>query len=126
MLMNPRSSRMTIGSTDLSDLSQELVRVRPDMREENHMRAVVCCHGARVDYYLKTLAQSRQFYFVIGFDLVGQENKEKLFIEFADKLNTVDPIILFFFLHSGETNWNSASTNLNLFDTFLFILIGHE
>ncbi|XP_011693439.1 PREDICTED: adenosine deaminase CECR1-like [Wasmannia auropunctata] len=83
---------------------------------------------ARVDYYLKTLVQIKKFYpdFVAGFDLVGQEDKGKPLIEFADKLNAVDPGIQFFF-HAGETNWNGASTDMNLFDAFLLNTkrIGH-
>lgn len=82
----------------------------------------------QIDYYLETLKQLKQLYpdFVVGFDLVGQEDKGKPLIEFADKLNTVDLNIKFFF-HSGETNWNGVSTDLNLLDALLLNTkrIGH-
>ncbi|XP_011880774.1 PREDICTED: adenosine deaminase CECR1-like [Vollenhovia emeryi] len=82
----------------------------------------------KMDYYLKTLTQIRQLYpdLVAGFDLVGQEDKGKPLTEFADKLNAVDPNVKYFF-HAGETNWNGASTDMNLFDAFLLNTkrIGH-
>lgn len=63
---------------------------------------------------------------MVGFDLVGQEDKGEALAKFADKLNAIDPGIQFFF-HAGETNWNGASTDLNLFDAFLLNTkrIGH-
>ncbi|KYN30163.1 Adenosine deaminase CECR1 [Trachymyrmex cornetzi] len=83
---------------------------------------------SKFDYYLKTLTQLKQRLpdFIAGFDLVGQEDKGKPLIEFADKLKSVDPSIPFFF-HSGETNWNGESTDLNLFDAILLNTkrIGH-
>ncbi|KYN05424.1 Adenosine deaminase CECR1 [Cyphomyrmex costatus] len=82
----------------------------------------------RLDYYLKTLTQLKQRFpdFIVGFDLVGQEDKGKPLIEFADKLKSVDPSIPFFF-HSGETNWNGESTDLNLLDAVMLNTkrIGH-
>lgn len=64
--------------------------------------------------------------FVIGFDLVGQEDKGEPLVKFADQLNSVDPKINFFF-HAGETNWNGISTDLNLLDALLLNTkrIGH-
>ncbi|KAG5343220.1 ADA2 deaminase, partial [Acromyrmex heyeri] len=82
----------------------------------------------KFDYYLDTLAQLKQHLpeFIAGFDLVGQEDKGKPLTEFSDKLKSVDPSIPFFF-HSGETNWNGESTDLNLFDAVLLNTkrIGH-
>lgn len=81
-----------------------------------------------MDYYLETMMQLKRIHpeFVAGFDLVGQEDKGKPLIEFANKLNSVDPEIRFFF-HAGETNWNGESTDLNLLDAFLLNTkrIGH-
>lgn len=83
---------------------------------------------SKFDFYLKTLEQLKQRLpdFIAGFDLVGQEDKGKPLIKFADKLKSVDPSIPFFF-HSGETNWNGESTDLNLFDAILLNTkrIGH-
>lgn len=64
--------------------------------------------------------------FVIGFDLVGQEDKGEPLIKFADQLNNVNLNIKFFF-HAGETNWNGISTDSNLFDALLLNTkrIGH-
>lgn len=74
------------------------------------------------------MAKLKQLFpdFVAGFDLVGQEDKGRPLIEFADKLNTASPGIQFFF-HAGETNWNGQPTDLNLFDAFLLNTkrIGH-
>ncbi|KYN36297.1 Adenosine deaminase CECR1 [Trachymyrmex septentrionalis] len=82
----------------------------------------------KFDWYLKTLALLKQHLpdFIAGFDLVGQEDKGKPLTEFADKLKSIDPSIPFFF-HSGETNWNGESTDLNLFDAVLLNTkrIGH-
>ncbi|XP_012530424.1 adenosine deaminase 2 [Monomorium pharaonis] len=82
----------------------------------------------QMDYYLNTMTQLKYFYpdSIAGFDLVSQEDRGKPLVEFADKLNAVDPKIQFFF-HSGETNWNGVSTDLNLFDAFLLNTkrIGH-
>ncbi|XP_070150821.1 adenosine deaminase 2 [Polyergus mexicanus] len=82
----------------------------------------------KLDEYLKTLVQLTEFYpnFVIGFDLVGQEDKGEPLIKFVDKLNAVNPKIKFFF-HAGETNWNGVSTDFNLFDALLLNTkrIGH-
>jgi hypothetical protein len=81
-----------------------------------------------VDHHLETMAQLKRIYpeFVVGFDLVGQEDKGKPLIELVDKLNAVDPNIRFFF-HAGETNWNGEWTDLNLFDALLLKTkrIGH-
>ncbi|EFN85554.1 adenosine deaminase 2 [Harpegnathos saltator] len=82
----------------------------------------------QVDNYLEIMAQLRKRYpnFVVGFDLVGQEDKGQPLIAFADKLNSVDPQIQFFF-HAGETNWNGWSTDMNILDAFLLNTrrIGH-
>lgn len=50
--------------------------------------------------------------FVIGFDLVGQEDRGRPLIDFADQILTLPPTIKFFF-HAGETNW-SGQTDDNL------------
>ncbi|XP_029176102.1 adenosine deaminase 2-like [Nylanderia fulva] len=85
-------------------------------------------NDTRVDEYLNTLMQLTKSYpnFVIGFDLVGQEDKGQPLIKFADKLNAISTKIKFFF-HAGETNWNGLSTDLNLFDALLLNTkrIGH-
>ena len=64
--------------------------------------------------------------FMIGFDLVGQEDKGEPLSVFADKLLTLNGSIPFFF-HAGETNWNGMSTDLNLIDAILLntTRIGH-
>lgn len=81
-----------------------------------------------IDYYLKTMMQLKKAYpdFVAGFDLVGQEDKGLPLTAFANKLNSANTQIEFFF-HAGETKWNGQSTDLNLFDAFLLNTkrIGH-
>lgn len=65
--------------------------------------------------YLKILLRLRKKYpnFVVGFDLVGQEDRGQPLKEFAHDLLTLPSDINFFF-HSGETNWNGMSTDENL------------
>ncbi|XP_014480254.1 PREDICTED: adenosine deaminase CECR1-like isoform X2 [Dinoponera quadriceps] len=84
--------------------------------------------AGQLDNYLEIMAQLRKDYpdFVAGFDLVGQEDKGQPLTTFADKLNSADPQIQFFF-HAGETNWNGLSTDMNILDAFLLNTkrIGH-
>jgi adenosine deaminase CECR1 len=63
---------------------------------------------------------------VIGFDLVGQEDKGRPLKEFAEKLLTLGKETHFFF-HAGETNWNGQETDQNLFDAIVLNTkrIGH-
>ncbi|XP_017856626.1 PREDICTED: adenosine deaminase CECR1 [Drosophila arizonae] len=56
--------------------------------------------------------------FVIGFDLVGQEDKGKPLYEQLAVLKELPPNTNLF-LHAGETNWFSASTDINLLDALL-------
>ncbi|XP_034486059.1 adenosine deaminase 2 [Drosophila innubila] len=64
--------------------------------------------------------------FVIGFDLVGQEDKGKPLYEQLSVLKDLPPNSRLF-LHAGETNWYSASTDINLLDALLLnaTRIGH-
>lgn len=62
--------------------------------------------------------------FVIGFDLVGQEDLGRPLIDFADQILTLPPTIKFFF-HAGETNWGGQTDdNLvsNDFKSSLFLV----
>uniref|UniRef100_D3TQW4 Adenosine deaminase n=1 Tax=Glossina morsitans morsitans TaxID=37546 RepID=D3TQW4_GLOMM len=63
---------------------------------------------------------------VIGFDLVGQEDKGRPLIDFIEIFKEIPDTIKFFF-HAGETNWYGTSTDLNLFDAVLLntTRIGH-
>jgi len=110
-------------------MCDRFVKDHPDFIGVKLIYAPVRAVDARtVDHYLETMTQLKRIYpeFVIGFDLVGQEDKGKPLIEFVDKLNAVDPNIQFFF-HAGETNWNGETTDLNLLDAFLLKTkrIGH-
>ncbi|KAL7726878.1 hypothetical protein ACLKA6_000894 [Drosophila palustris] len=64
--------------------------------------------------------------FVIGFDLVGQEDKGKPLFEHLSVLKDL-PNDTRLFLHAGESNWYSASTDINLLDALLLnaTRIGH-
>jgi len=55
--------------------------------------------------------------FVIGFDLVGQEDLGKPLIDFADLLLGQNKIPYYF--HAGETNWQGEETDINLVDAVL-------
>ena len=54
--------------------------------------------------------------FVVGFDLVGQEDLGRPLVDFADLL--LDQKIPYFF-HAGETNWQGQPTDTNLADAIL-------
>lgn len=56
--------------------------------------------------------------FVIGFDLVGQEDNGKPLSEHVDKLKNISQNGRFFF-HAGETNWFSTDADANLIDAIL-------
>ncbi|XP_058123325.1 adenosine deaminase 2-A-like [Anopheles ziemanni] len=56
--------------------------------------------------------------YVVGFDLVGQEDLGRPLVDFADMLLTLPPSLNFVF-HAGETNWHGMATDENLFDAIL-------
>lgn len=72
---------------------------------------------------LKILSELRLKYgnFVVGFDLVGQEDEGRPLKDFAHKLLQLPPDINFFF-HAGETNWNGMSTDENLVKRLNFLV----
>ncbi|CAL1685808.1 unnamed protein product [Lasius platythorax] len=113
----------------LKNITDRFVRDHPDFLGVKLIYAPSrSVNETKVDEYLKTLEQLMELYpnFVIGFDLVWQEDKGEPLIKFADKLNAVSTKIKFFF-HAGETNWNGLSTDLNLLDALLLNTkrIGH-
>ncbi|XP_058798446.1 adenosine deaminase 2-like [Phymastichus coffea] len=63
---------------------------------------------------------------VVGFDLVGQEDKGHPLLEFANELQELSNITSFYF-HAGETNWYGTSSDYNLYDAILLNTkrIGH-
>ncbi|XP_014211256.1 adenosine deaminase 2-like [Copidosoma floridanum] len=64
--------------------------------------------------------------FIAGFDLVGQEDKGKPLVEFAEGLRSIGNDVQLFF-HSGKTNWYGTSVDENLVDAVLLNTkrIGH-
>lgn len=56
--------------------------------------------------------------FVVGFDIVSQEDAGRPLIDFAEPLLNLPNDISFYF-HAGETNWNGMSTDENLIDAVL-------
>ncbi|RZC33971.1 A deaminase domain containing protein [Asbolus verrucosus] len=77
-----------------------------------------------IEEYLKFQEQFPEL--IAGFDLVGQEDLGEPLFEFADQFLAIANQTKFFF-HAGETNWNGASTDLNLIDAVLLnsSRIGH-
>lgn len=55
---------------------------------------------------------------VVGFDLVGQEDKGPPLIHFARELMTLGERTNFYF-HAGETNWYGQPSDENLIDAIL-------
>ncbi|XP_030371027.1 adenosine deaminase 2-like [Scaptodrosophila lebanonensis] len=78
----------------------------------------------RIQYFRQLHQQFPNF--VVGFDLVGQEDKGKPLYSFLPALQDLPPTARFFF-HAGETNWFGASTDINLLDALLLntTRIGH-
>ncbi|XP_052862136.1 adenosine deaminase 2-A-like [Anopheles cruzii] len=73
-----------------------------------------------IDKYLsiaKDLHEKHGSY-VVGFDLVGQEDLGRPLLDFVHKLLALPPSINLVF-HAGETNWNGLSTDENLIDAVL-------
>lgn len=64
--------------------------------------------------------------FIVGFDLVGQEDKGKKLNTYVDKLKEISHNGRFFF-HAGETNWFNTGADVNLIDAILMNTkrIGH-
>lgn len=56
--------------------------------------------------------------FVIGFDLVGQEDNGRALREHIDKLKNISQNGKFYF-HAGETNWFNTDADANLIDAIL-------
>jgi adenosine deaminase CECR1 len=66
--------------------------------------------------------------FYLGFDLVGQEDKGRPLIEFAQNiLEKTEGKDVKFFFHAGETDWQGQSTDANILDALLLntTRIGH-
>ncbi|XP_052859759.1 adenosine deaminase AGSA-like [Anopheles cruzii] len=57
-------------------------------------------------------------HYVVGFDLVGQEDLGRPLLDFADMLLALPPSINLVF-HAGETNWHGMRTDENLIDAVL-------
>lgn len=83
--------------------------------------------NATMRNYIKTFNEIKSKYpeFVVGFDLVGQEDSGQPLAAFVDELSATNDVKFFF--HAGETNWNGLSTDLNLIDAVLLntTRIGH-
>lgn len=64
--------------------------------------------------------------FVVGFDLVGQEDVGKPLNSYVEKLKEISQHGRFFF-HAGETNWFNTDADVNLIDAILMNTkrIGH-
>lgn len=64
--------------------------------------------------------------FIVGFDLVGQEDVGKPLNSYVEKLKEISQNGRFFF-HAGETNWFNTDADVNLIDAVLMNTkrIGH-
>ncbi|XP_014211272.1 adenosine deaminase 2 [Copidosoma floridanum] len=86
------------------------------------------CKKIEFNEYLKIAEELKRQLpdFIAGFDLVGQEDKGKPLVEFAEGLRSIGNDVQLFF-HSGETNWYGTSVDENLVDAVLLNTkrIGH-
>ncbi|GLV42710.1 Adenosine deaminase-related growth factor A [Carabus blaptoides fortunei] len=84
--------------------------------------------NATMDVYLKNFWDMKCAYpdFLVGFDLVGQEDMGLSLTSFVQKLQAEAHDVKFFF-HAGESAWNGMSTDMNLVDAVLLntTRIGH-
>ncbi|XP_017137193.1 adenosine deaminase 2 [Drosophila miranda] len=73
-----------------------------------------------VEEYVKTAAALNKEFpdFMIGFDLVGQEELGRPLIDFVEPLLKMPEHINFYF-HAGETNWFGSPIDENLIDAIL-------
>ncbi|XP_055849822.1 adenosine deaminase 2 [Episyrphus balteatus] len=82
----------------------------------------------RVSNKLEAFKKFHQEYpkFVIGFDLVGQEDLGNSLYDFIEELKELPETAKYFF-HAGETNWFGSSSDYNLLDAILLnsTRIGH-
>ncbi|XP_046483086.1 adenosine deaminase 2-like isoform X1 [Neodiprion pinetum] len=82
----------------------------------------------QIKQYFVTFAAVQKAFpdFVVGFDIVGQEDTGHPLTWLLKELRTIAPSTRFFF-HAGETNWNGLSTDGNLIDAVLLntTRIGH-
>ncbi|XP_030562809.1 adenosine deaminase 2 [Drosophila novamexicana] len=114
---------------ELQSLNEKFVRLHPNFMGIKVIYAV--WRGADADRMRENVKEFKLLQetfpqFVIGFDLVGQEDKGKPIYEQLTALKDLPPGTRLF-LHAGETNWFSASTDINMLDALLLntTRIGH-
>ncbi|XP_017003528.2 adenosine deaminase 2 [Drosophila takahashii] len=73
-----------------------------------------------VEQYVKTAVELNKEFptFMVGFDLVGQEELGRPLIDFVEPLLKMPEHINFYF-HAGETNWFGSAIDENLVDALL-------
>ncbi|KAH8407175.1 hypothetical protein KR222_009972, partial [Zaprionus bogoriensis] len=114
---------------ELQSLNDKFVRLHPNFLGIKLIMAV--WRGADAKKMRENVEEFRMLQqafpeFLIGFDLVGQEDKGKPLFEQIPILKELPPSTRLF-LHAGETNWFSAATDINLLDALLLntTRIGH-
>lgn len=85
-----------------------IVAVRRDLSESST--------NSKMEQFLNL--QQKYPNFVIGFDLVGQEDTGNPLTVYIDKLKDISQNGRFFF-HAGETNWFNAGADSNLLDAVI-------
>ncbi|XP_068152754.1 adenosine deaminase 2 [Drosophila tropicalis] len=114
---------------ELQTLNEKFVRLHPDFLGIKLIYAVY--RGQDVQQVEQRLNEFREWHetfpqFMVGFDLVGQEDNGKPLYSLLPALRNL-PSTARLFLHAGETNWFGASTDVNLLDALLLntTRIGH-
>lgn len=84
---------------------------------------------ASVEEYIKNAITLKTYFphFVVGFDLIGQEDLGKPLINFMPQIQELQAEKMNFYFHAGETNWYGADSDRNLIDAVLLDAkrIGH-
>ncbi|XP_076256780.1 adenosine deaminase-like isoform X2 [Rhynchophorus ferrugineus] len=114
----------------LQDISQKFRKDHPDAWG---MRLILCVNRnagtEEMNNTLKIVQQLMLEYpgFVIGFDLIGQEDTGEPLLSHIPTLLKAKENNMKFFFHAGETKWYGEPSDLNLFDAVLLnsTRIGH-
>ncbi|XP_032309783.1 adenosine deaminase 2 isoform X5 [Drosophila ananassae] len=111
------------------DINKKFVKKYPDFLG---VKIIFCGHRRSFEKIRKSIQEFKQLHskdfpdFIIGFDIVGQEDPGKTLYSVLDYLEDLPKTAKLFF-HGGETNWSGGTRETNLLDAILLktTRIGH-